>query len=192
MSYAASRLTLAVFSSSFSSPPFSNFIGTLDDHADENPAYLLLPLSSAGVRVDHNALLSVDDQSQKLTVQLRIKHREEWSEEEEADEFVLTGDLAAATTDLQPAAGGDEGKEETAAADLAAKACAIVQPAPSPQPDDDDFEMTDVAPTQAAGPAAGTKRKHQDEEQPEGGLAKKIKPTENEPKENDDGVIELD
>lgn len=67
----------------------SNFIGTEDDHED-NADYLNLPLSSAGVRIDHGALLSVEDQSQKLAVRLRIAHRAEWNEEEQPEMFVLS------------------------------------------------------------------------------------------------------
>jgi hypothetical protein len=172
-----------------------NFIGTLDDHTEDNPDYLLLPLSAPGVRVDHGALLSVDDQSQQLTVQLRIKHREEWKEEEEADEYVLTGELAAATTDLQSSQTGEESKEETATTDLAAKACAIVQPAPSPLPvDDDDIVMSDSAPSAAAAQTStvGTKRKSSDDAD-EMTTAKKLKVAQAEAAtENSDGVIELD
>lgn len=94
-----------------------NFIGTEEDHED-SPSYLSLPLSSPSVKVDHNSLLSVEDQQQSMKVQLRVVHREEWDEETEADEFTLTGEVAAATTGVDTGAA----EEANAASELAAKA----------------------------------------------------------------------
>jgi ubiquitin-like 1-activating enzyme E1 B len=89
-------------------PVSSNFIGTEEDHEEDEgddgdgeesaegggaaaagSTYLTKPLSSAGVRIDHGALLAVEDQQQKLSVQIRIVQRAQWDEEKEPDGFLL-------------------------------------------------------------------------------------------------------
>ena len=88
-------------------PVSSNFIGTEEDHEEDEgddgegegveggetaatgSTYLTKPLSFAGVRIDHGALLAVEDQQQKLSVQIRIVQRAQWDEEKEPDGFLL-------------------------------------------------------------------------------------------------------
>jgi len=159
-----------------------NFIGTEEDHKDDDDegggeggeggeggdkegGYLSLPLSSAGVRIDHGALLSVDDQQQKLTVQIRVVHRAEWDEEKEPELFVLTQGKAAASaaaaSSASPAAPAS-GDAQPAAADAAmsdvaeerkdaAPAAVAADPAPAAsvshkrkQPSSDDAEILDA------------------------------------------------
>lgn len=108
-----------------------NFIGTEDDHAEDDEdadaeegsgadgpklSYLDRPLNSAGVRIDHGALLQVEDQSQKISVSLRIAHRpaEQWNEEETPEMFVLAPPRAAASAPATTAAAAEgESKEES-------------------------------------------------------------------------------
>jgi hypothetical protein len=177
--------------------PCSNFIGTLDDHEEDNPDYLLLPLSAAGVRVDHGSLLAIDDQSQKLNVQLRVRHREEWSEEEEADEYTLTGEFAPQSTGID----ADEERKD-AAEELASKASVILKPTTRAAEDEIEMSDTPLAATGgtsasssavAASSTAGVKRKHPDDAETQDGTAKKAKAATLTSGGNDESdAIELD
>ena len=109
-----------------------NFIGTEDDHAEEDEEaeedaaasdapkipYLDRPLNSAGVRIDHGALLQVEDQSQKISVSLRIAHRPtaEWNEEETPEMYTLAAPrapTAAAAASSPAVAAASESQEES-------------------------------------------------------------------------------
>jgi len=145
-----------------------NAIGSLEDQEEDNPAYLALPLSDPGVRINHGAMLRTLDEHQSVAVQMRVVHREEWDEEENPEGFIVTGSV----TNKPSAAGATEEKKDGGS--TAAAAASAATPVARPVDDDDDeLEMSDVPITDSR---TSTKRKRDSEGESKEEPTKKAKP----------------
>lgn len=104
-------------------------------------------------------MLSIEDQSQKLNVQLRIRQREEWNEETEPEEYTLTGEV--------PQAQEEEGQTSTKDVDDSTTKKAP-NASSSPTMVDDVEDVLDASVTSTTvngtsnGVSGGTKRKQPD------------------------------
>jgi len=73
-----------------------NFIGTKEDHEEEDKTYLTRILSSPGVDIKDGSVLSVEDQSQTFNCTIRVQHSTDMDDEEQhPDGFRLTGKVTS-------------------------------------------------------------------------------------------------